>query len=248
MLIQPLIGLICCRKDIQGQPGQAVHEKYIDAVTHAGGMPILLPQELNDCLHRERLFASLDGIVLTGSYSNVAPIHYRGAEYEEVLHEEVLTDLPRDKLSFHLLEHAMRNNKPLLAICRGHQEMNVFFGGSLMTDWRQSPKFTLPHLENSSLSLAEQYRDVHTIEIHSGGLLENFGTRAEVNSLHKQCIEKLAPGLFIEAMAPDGMIEAVSMPGHKFMLGVQWHPEYKSTQKPLSKYIFNRFIEKASEA
>ncbi len=242
MGFQPLIGLTCCRKDIQGQAGQAVHEKYINAIVAAGGIPVLLPHVLTDCADHARLLDALDGILLTGSYSNVAPARYQAT------HDEPATDLGRDALSFMLLDHAVEHDKPLLALCRGHQEVNVYFGGTLLRDYRDHPQFDLPHLEDSSLPLEVQYGDAHLIEIEAFGLLEDFGEMtAEVNSLHKQGVDKIAPGMRVEAFAPDGMIEAISWPAHRFLLGVQWHPEFRSTEKPLSRYIFSRFIEAASQ-
>lgn len=240
-MIQPIVGLICCQQDVQGQKAQAVHEKYIDAVSNAGGVPVLLPRELNDCAAREQLFAALDGIVLTGSYSNVNPALYHAT------HKESYMDTYRDTLSFHLLKYALHHDKPLLAICRGHQEMNVFFGGTLIPDWRKDARFTYPHLADHSRPLDEQYAEAHPIELQSGGILSAFPEKHwQVNSLHQQCVGEIGQGLKVEALAPDGMIEGLSVPTHRFMLGVQWHPEFNSTKNPLSKFIFSRFIKECT--
>lgn len=235
-MTQPLIGIICCHKTLANYGIQEAHDSYINAIVEAGGIPILLPQQLNHCAQRDQLFAQLDGILLTGSASNVSPFHYHAT------HAEPHCDLGRDTLSFHLLAYARDHDLPLLAICRGHQEMNVFFGGTLMPDWRKKEQYYLPHLENETDPLAVQYQEVHDICIHRGGILADFGTTAMVNSLHQQAIDKLAPALFLEASASDGMMEAISLPEHRFMLGVQWHPEFNSGVRLLSRYIFERFF------
>ena len=237
---QPVIGIICCAKDIEGQPGQAVHNKYIDSVTAQGGLPILLPSALNETQDYHHVFSLLDGVLLTGSYSNVAPSRY-GAS-----HHEPKTDLSRDTLSFALLEHCMAHSKPLFGVCRGMQELNVYFGGTLYPDFRSNTAFTSSHSESDRVGQGHPYDDIHSIDINPDGHLAGFGQKSfRVNSLHNQAVRDLAPPLRIEAIADDGLIEAISHREHPFMLGVQWHPEYRSIHNPLSVYLFRKLIQHA---
>ncbi len=240
--LKPVIGIVCCQKMVDSQPSQTVYEKYINAIYHFGGIPVLLPHVIAKSDTFESVLAMLDGILLTGSYSNIAPARY-GAT-----HKEPKQDVARDELSFRLLDFAKNNQVPLLAICRGLQEMNVYFGGTLHPDWREVGCYFEPHLEDSSQPLKRQYQPVHDVIINAGGHLSAFNSRWKVNSLHKQCINKVGEGLFVEAKAPDTLIEAISLPKHPYLLGVQWHPEADYKNDAMSKYLFSGFIEYAKQA
>jgi len=238
---RPIIAIVSCHKMVDGQPAQAVYEKYIDAIHHYGGNPLLLPYTAADSVNFEALMEVVDGILLTGSYSNVAPTRY-GAS-----HTEEKQDLNRDELSFKLLAYADKFGTPLLAVCRGLQEMNVYFNGTLHPDWREVEGFYEPHLEDNNMPLEVQYQPVHNVVIQPGGRLATFGKEWRVNSLHKQAINKVDDQLFVEARAPDGLIEAISLVKHPFMIGVQWHPELNYAQDALSKFLFTEFIHYASQ-
>ncbi|WP_350560885.1 gamma-glutamyl-gamma-aminobutyrate hydrolase family protein [Psychrobacter sp. CAL346-MNA-CIBAN-0220] len=238
---RPIIAIVSCHKMVDGQPAQAVYEKYIDAIHHYGGNPLLLPYTAADSVNFEALMAVVDGILLTGSYSNVAPTRYGASHVEEQ------QDLNRDELSFKLLAHADECGIPLLAVCRGLQEMNVYFDGTLHRDWREVEGFYEPHLEDKTAPLEVQYQPVHDVIIQSGGRLATFGTKWRVNSLHKQAIKEIGEQLFVEARAPDGLVEAISLVKHPFMIGVQWHPELNYAQDALSKFLFTEFINYASQ-
>ncbi|PID58475.1 MAG: gamma-glutamyl-gamma-aminobutyrate hydrolase [Gammaproteobacteria bacterium] len=237
----PIIGIVCCQKDIEGQPGQAAHNKYINSISHFGGMPVLLPSQLADKDDLHRLLDSLDGLLLTGSYSNVAPHRYDAG------HEETCLDEARDSLTFTLLDYATANDLPVFGVCRGLQEMNVYFGGTLYPDLFVNPDFTEKHKEDAGAPQSEQYLAAHDIHIAEGGVLAEFGAIGQVNSLHKQAIKDLAPPLFAEATAPDGLVEAISHPKHRHMVGVQWHPEWQPENNPLSQFLFNKLIQQADE-
>jgi len=238
---RPIIAIVSCHKMVDGQPAQAVYQKYIDAVNFYGGNPILLPNTAADSENFDALLAVVDGILLTGSYSNVAPTRY-GAT-----HVEAKQDLGRDELSFKLLAYADERNMPLLAVCRGLQEMNVHFNGTLHPDWREVDGFYEPHLEDNTQPLEVQYQPVHDVIIHPEGRLAAFGKKWHVNSLHKQAINKVGARLLVEASAPDGLVEAISLLQHPFMIGVQWHPELNYVQDNLSKFLFTEFIHHARE-
>ena len=238
---RPIIAIVSCHKMVDGQPAQAVYQKYIDAVHFYGGNPILLPNTAADSENFDALLAMVDGILLTGSYSNVAPARYGASHIEEK------QDLGRDELSFKLLAYADERNMPLLAVCRGLQEMNVYFDGSLHPDWREVEGFYEPHLEDNTQPLEVQYQPVHDVIIQPEGRLAAFGEKWHVNSLHKQAINTVGRGLFVEARAPDGLVEAISLIKHPFMIGVQWHPELNYAQDDLSKFLFKEFIHYASK-
>jgi putative glutamine amidotransferase len=182
------------------------------------------------------VLGAVDGLLFTGSPSNVAPSHYGatarpGTELDEL----------RDATALPLLRAASAAGKPLLAICRGFQELNVALGGSLHQHVHEIPG-RLDHREPKDVPLEVEYGPAHAIAIAPGGLLARLSGLAEakVNSLHHQGIDRLAPGLSVEAKAPDGQIEAVS--GAKaFLLGVQWHPEWQFARDPLSRAIFAGF-------
>ena len=238
---RPIIAIVSCHKMVDGQPAQAVYQKYIDAVNFYGGNPILLPNTAAESENFAALIAIADGILLTGSYSKVAPARYGASHIEEK------QDLGRDELSFKLLAHAENSGTPLLAVCRGLQEMNVYFDGSLHPDWREVEGFYEPHLEDNTQPLEVQYQPVHDVIIQPAGRLAAFGEKWHVNSLHKQAINKVGRDLFVEARAPDGLVEAISLIKHPFMIGVQWHPELNYAQDDLSKFLFKEFIHYASK-
>ncbi|WP_019671901.1 gamma-glutamyl-gamma-aminobutyrate hydrolase [Psychrobacter lutiphocae] len=239
---KPVIGIVCCHKIVDNQPSQNVYEKYTNAIHHYGGTPILLPHVIVEEDSFEPVMSMLDGILLTGSYSNVAPARYKAT------HKELKQDLTRDELSFKLLDYAKNKQLPLLAICRGLQEMNVYFGGTLHPDWREVGCYFEQHLEDSNAPLEVQYQPIHDVIINGGGHLSSFNNKWKVNSLHKQCINKVGEDLFVEATAPDTLIEAISLPKHPFLLGVQWHPEADYAKDEMSKYLFSGLIKHAKQA
>lgn len=241
--VKPIIAIVCCHKMVDNQPSQTVYQKYIDAIEFHGGIAILLPNTAAEADNFSALMPMVDGIVLTGSYSNVSPKRYGATHIEEK------EDLNRDALSFQLLDYAKNNDVPLLAICRGLQEMNVYFGGTLHPDWRTVGTFYEQHLEDSTAPQAVQYQPVHDVVIdESGGLAafaKNQAVTWRVNSLHKQAIDRVGDGLTVEAHAPDGLVEAISLSQHPFMIGVQWHPEVSYDNDELSKFLFREFIDHA---
>src|SRR5579885_1401694 len=202
---RPLIGLPADRRMIGPHPFHAVGEKYARAVLDAAGaLPLLIPA-LAEELRLDELVDRLDGLLFTGSPSNVEPHHYEGPPS----HPGTLHDPARDATTLPLIRKAVRAAVPVLGICRGFQEMNVAFGGSLHQRVHEV-EGKLDHRDDESQPLEVQYGPAHEVILEpQGELYALAGTgRLTVNSLHSQGIERLGPDLQIEARAPDGLIEA----------------------------------------
>ena len=236
---RPIVGIPADRKDMRGVPFHAVGEKYIVAVHDAAQcMPMLVPV-LGDELDLRAVIEGVDGILLTGSQSNVEPHHYAGSPSEP----GTLHDPHRDATTLPLIPQALGAGIPLLAICRGFQEMNVALGGTLHQSVHQQAGLQ-DHREDSTLPVDERYLPVHEVMLIAGGLLAGLAgtTAVKVNSLHAQGVDRLAPGLVVEAVAPDGLIEAFSVRGSSaFALAVQWHPEWRVLHNPFYSAIFRAF-------
>uniref|UniRef100_UPI0028C3787D gamma-glutamyl-gamma-aminobutyrate hydrolase family protein n=2 Tax=Pseudoxanthomonas TaxID=83618 RepID=UPI0028C3787D len=179
-----------------------------------------------------------DGLLLTGAVSNIEPHHYS----DESSYEGNLLDPRRDATNLPLIPLAIEMGVPVLAICRGFQEVNVAFGGSLYQKVHEQPGF-MDHRENKDDPLDVQYGPAHDVALVPGGLLATLvgDTQVTVNSLHGQGVRRLGEGLVVEAQAPDGLIEAFRHDGPAFMLAVQWHPEWKVTENPFYLAIFRAF-------
>jgi putative glutamine amidotransferase len=156
-------------------------------------------------------------------------------------HPDTLHDPARDATTLPLIREAIRRDLPILAICRGMQELNVALGGTLHQRLSEVPG-RLNHRPHRD-SPEGPYGPAHGVVLTPGGLLTGLAGSEEqvVNSLHSQGIDRPAPDLWVEAVAPDGQIEAVSLPGARFVVGVQWHPEYKHWENPLSEALFAAF-------
>jgi len=236
---KPLVGIPACRKEIDPHMFHAVGEKYVTAVASAAGaLPVLVPA-LGRSLPIEQLLDDLDGLMFTGSPSNVEPHHYGGEPSEP----GTAHDPHRDETALPLITAAVRSGVPVLAICRGCQEMNVAFGGSLHQKVQDVPGM-LDHREDKRQPLEDRYAPAHEIRIVEGGILEPLaGTRSvEVNSLHSQGVDRLGGGLLVEATAPDGLVEAFRVAdAPAFALAVQWHPEWQVMKNSFSCAIFAAF-------
>ena len=235
---KPLIGVVMCQIDKGGHPTQMVHNKYLEAVIQAGGVPLALPHGLMaspDLL--EIAMAPLDGLLLTGSPSNIEPHHYGEPG------KEAYADPGRDQLAFALIAQATAKRIPLLAICRGLQELIVATGGTLHRQLHTLSSFQ-EHREDEALALELQYAPAHDVFVEPDGLLSRLteAGKFRVNSLHQQGIRSPGPALRIEARAGDGLIEAVSLHDHPFALAVQWHPEWQSETSSFSRLLFEGFI------
>ncbi|MEB0045519.1 MULTISPECIES: gamma-glutamyl-gamma-aminobutyrate hydrolase family protein [unclassified Pseudomonas] len=239
MALKPLIGVTACVKQIGLHPYHVSGDKYLRAVSVAAlGLPVIIPS-LAELTEIDDLLAQLDGLLLTGSPSNVEPFHYHGpASAPGTDH-----DPARDATTLPLLRAAIAAGVPVLGICRGFQEMNVAFGGSLHQKVHQLPGM-LDHREAGHPELAVQYAAAHAVNVQPGGVFQALGLPQtfEVNSIHSQGIDRLAPGLRAEGIAPDGLIEAISVKDSKgFAVGVQWHPEWQVLSNPPYLSIFQAF-------
>jgi putative glutamine amidotransferase len=236
---KPIVLLPADVKQIGEHPFHAVGQKYILAVAQAAqATPLLIPA-VSEHLSIDDLLASADGILFTGSPANVHPSHFG----QTVHNPDLPLDTARDALTLHLIRAAIDAGVPVLAICRGFQELNVAFGGSLHQAVQEQTGKS-DHREPKDLPLDTQYAVSHSVNLVKNGLLVKIvGTeKMMVNSLHGQGIDKLGAGLSIEAHAPDGLIEAISVDNAKvFALGVQWHPEWKVMENPHYLAIFKAF-------
>lgn len=253
MVVRPTILLPCDVKPVGLHAFHCVGEKYIDAVAHgADAWPLLLPAfgggkdlvPLTGHVDLEALLAGVDGIFLPGSASNVHPARYGGSDVDAQK-----PDLQRDALTFPLITTALALRVPVLAVCRGLQELNAALGGTLHPAVHEVPGL-MDHRENSDDPREQQYASAHPVRLAPGGRLQRlFGTdEIAVNSLHGQGIRDLAQGLVVEATAPDGLVEAVSSatyPG--FLLGVQWHPEWAWRDNPSSAALLRAFGDAARD-
>jgi putative glutamine amidotransferase len=225
--------------DYAGMPAHAVRDTYIQSlISLCGALPMIIPA-IGDKFSITDILDTVDGILLTGSPSNVSPDQYDG----KLNFDSKWLDLARDATTLPLIREAIARDIPLIAICRGFQELNVATGGSLHQHIHKLPG-RFDHRSDEHMPLAQSYlHQAHTVSRASGGLMEKMGLPEEfkVNSLHGQGVDRLGDGLFIEATAPDSTIEAVSVPGRKFILGTQWHPEADNSINETSRIIFEEF-------
>jgi putative glutamine amidotransferase len=222
----------------QMDPGgskQYLSREYSDAVTAAGGIPIIIPLP-ETASSVQSIAESLDGILLTGSNSDLDPSLYNAVRLDSCGPVQPL----RDQMDFFLMDLAVKRNIPVLAICYGMQSLNVFFGGSLIQDINTSIDTSIEHNKPRSKDVPN-----HKIEIAPESILESLagGGEAMVNSTHHQAVERPGDGLDPIAHAPDGIIESVFGSNQSnWILGVQWHPESRFAGDDFSSKIFDEFL------
>lgn len=240
---KPLVGVPACVREFDGNPFHSAGDKYLRAVSEAaGGLPMVIPA-FGEVFDLAGLVSRLDGLLLTGSPSNVHPTHYG----TEPTPEAEPHDEERDATTLPLIRLAIEQGVPLLAICRGMQELNVALGGTLHARVHELAG-RIDHRAPQHQDTDVRYGPRHKVSLTPGGQMERLaGTgEIEVNSLHGQAIDRIAESLSVEAIAPDGTIEAVSVKNARnFALGVQWHPEYRALENPFSTRLFAAFGEAA---
>jgi len=219
-------------------PSHVTGEKYIAAIVDGSQALAMLLPALGERQSTEDVLATVDGLLFTGSYSNVEPHRYGGHPSAP----GTLHDAARDATTLPLLRAALAAGLPILAICRGIQELNVAMGGTLHQRVHEVPG-RLNHRSPAGTMEEKYAHQAHPVALTAGGFLERLAGAREitVNSLHSQGIDRLAPGLVVEAEAPDGQIEAVRASGASFAIGVQWHPEFRVMQNAVSLAIFAAF-------
>jgi len=230
---------------VGAHPFHMVGEKYARAVMEAAGAAPLLIPALAEELRFDELLERLDGLLFTGSPSNVEPHRYQGPPSDP----GTLHDPARDATTLPLVRKAVAAGVPVFGICRGFQEMNVAFGGTLHQKVHEVQGF-LDHRDDDTQPLEVQYGPAHDVTLEPGGVLRSLATsdRVQVNSLHSQGIERLGGELAVEARAPDGLIEAFRVAGApSFALAVQWHPEWQVMSQAFSRALFAAFGKAAAQ-
>jgi putative glutamine amidotransferase len=233
----PIVGIPACLRTVKERVVHTIADKYLAAIIEATGcMPLVIPA-VGARIDATMMLDCLDGLLLTGSPSNVHPSEYG----REPIDDKIMLDPARDATTLPLIREAVRRDLPVLAICRGIQELNVALGGTLHQRLHEMPG-RLNHRSRRD-SPDGAYGPAHSVSLTPGGLLAALAGSGTimVNSLHSQGIDEPAPGLRIEAVAPDGQIEAVSLPQARFVVGVQWHPEHKILENQVSTALFTAF-------
>lgn len=237
MTLPPVVLVPACNRVLGGHPFHIAGRKYVDAVRLAGALPLVVPRLEGDDF--DAVLALAHGVLLTGSPSNVHP-----SNFGQSVHDPALPlDAERDDWVLPLIPRVLALGMPLLAICRGTQELNVALGGTLHQAVQEVPDL-MDHRDDADDPIDLQYAAAHRVTTVPGGLLARItGLNGfDVNSLHGQGVDRLAPGLRVEATAPDGLIEAFTVADAAgFTLALQWHPEWQAAQNPVSMAVLTAF-------
>lgn len=237
--MKPIIAITCDTKQVGLHLFHQAGDKYIEAISKlTGALPLLLPA-LDNPIDIEDILSTVDGILFTGAYANIQRELYGLAPAPD----DEPQDLQRDKNTLPLIMAAIDAGVPVFGICRGFQEMNVAFGGTLHPRIHEIDD-RMDHREKSDDPIEVQYGPAHKVSTVEGGMLANITGKSsfDVNSVHGQGIDRLADALTIEATADDDTIEAISVKGSKaFALAVQWHPEWQAATNEQSSKLFRSF-------
>jgi putative glutamine amidotransferase len=239
---RPVVGVSACVREMNTVLNyHAANARYMDAVHDvSGAMPVIIPA-MGDRMEHAELLSRLDGLVLTGSPSNVEPHHYDTPRAAPDIKHDPL----RDATTLPLIRLAVSQGVPVFAVCRGIQELNVALGGSLHQFVHLLPG-KRDHRSDKAVPLEKKIALAHWVTLTPGGVLAKLtgADRVMVNSLHAQACDRVAPILMVEAFSDDGIVEAVSAPtAAGYVLGVQWHPEALYGSDRLSNDLFGLFGE-----
>lgn len=241
--MRPLIGITAYHNTHPkfGWDYQVCYQGNASAIEAAGGLPVLLPSNVSPETARET-YQRLDGLLLPGG-GDIHPEHYEQASHESIKY----VDEARDAVELALTRWAIDDDLPVLGVCRGNQMLNVALGGSLIQDVPTMVQDSIHHPYDIN---NPRSKPVHDVDIVQDSLLHTImgDAKVAVNSLHHQSVDRLAPGLRAVAHAPDGVVEAVEMPGKSFVLAVQWHPEDMINDDARMHNLFVRFVAAARES
>ena len=232
---KPIIGITLDHEetpDYALSPWYALRENYCHAVREAGGVPLLLPHYKEDIAEYQHL---IDGVILTGGHFDIHPELYG----DSALHETVTLKSGRTDFEWAITEYTLQHHVPILGICGGHQLINVVLGGTLIQHIPDTVAGALPH------EARDRNVPAHDVAVTPGTLLHRIigAETLGVNTTHHQAVDTPGRGVTVNAMAPDGVIEGIEYGDHPFCLGVQWHPEYKAADDPVSRPLFAAFGE-----
>lgn len=231
---RPVIGVLCCNRSLLGHAAQVVASRFVEPLTRYADVSVLLVPALPDAIDADAFADLLDGLLLTGACSNIQPKRY-GSKRHAIA---ASLDPDRDEVALRLAAQMVETGRPVFGICRGLQELNVLFGGTLRDDVGVQGHHSEPGMSDT----LTRFDHRHDVDIADGGLLAFAmgGGRHCVNSVHQQGIARLGAGLAIEAVcSQDGLVEAVSAsPAGGRVLGVQWHPEWDADENPGSRAFF----------
>ncbi|MFN3618707.1 gamma-glutamyl-gamma-aminobutyrate hydrolase family protein [Sphingorhabdus sp.] len=240
MMSRPVLGVIACNRIIGSEVAQAVMNRYIRAAMIYADVAALIIPSLPDLMTAAEVAPRIDGILLTGSPSNVATRLY-GEDGGDGPFDD-----GRDEIAMSMVDRMIDAQKPVFGICRGFQEINVALGGTLRRDTSASDDLLRHHAPDDA-SFDDMFDHRHAVELTDGGMLGGAYAKSalNVNSVHYQGIGKLADGLNVEARAPDGLIEAYSArPNGAPLLAVQWHPEW-GTENDVDSQTYFQLLGKA---
>ena len=232
---RPVLGIIACNRMVGTEVAQVVINRYATAAMRYADCAALIVPSLPDLMHAREVVGRLDGVLLTGTPSNVEP-----ARYGDAAAGEGPFDRDRDRMMLELVEAVIAAQRPLFGICRGFQEINVALGGTLRRDTSANDEL-LHHHAPDGVDFDAMFDHRHQVDLVEGGLLATaYDTLSiEVNSVHYQGVGRLAEGLIVEARAPDGLVEAYSArPNGAPLLAVQWHPEWATEANEQSQIYF----------
>lgn len=231
-MTRPLLGISCCRRHDAAEPIHGVIDRYVHGAALTGADVLLVPAAAGDWASLAR---HLDGLLLTGSPSNMAPERYGAIAGDGPF------DRARDATVLGLVDAMLTLGKPVFGICRGFQELNVAFGGTLRRVGEAESD--IAHHAPDGVPLADMFAHGHPVTPAPGGqLAATFGNGPiRVNSVHYQGVDRIGEGLTVEAHAPDGLVEAFSAQrGTGRVLAVQWHPEWDAIVNPVSRWFFDQ--------